>query len=71
MPHTRVLSTKSPHDNEANVTYTEKHDNEANATYTENLEFTKHPAVTHVTSRHVTIRKRSPSSNAIMIMVCQ
>ena len=41
MPHTRVLSTKSPHDNEANATYTEKHDNEANATYTENSVFRK------------------------------
>ena len=38
--YTRVLSTKSQHDNEANATYTEKHDNKANATYTENLEFT-------------------------------
>ena len=35
MPHTRVLSNKSPHDNEAN------------ATYTENLEFTQHPAARH------------------------
>ena len=39
MPHTRVLSTKLPHDNEANATYTEKQDNEANATYFEILEF--------------------------------